>query len=60
MGVVENWAESYQMPAEMSLWDADGDYYSSRRDLSLAYLPPKSDLPGLAIALGLIVSWVSN
>lgn len=59
LGVFENWAEDYQTPDEMSLWDADGDHYSSRRDLSLAYQPPKSNLPGLAIALGLIVSWVS-
>jgi hypothetical protein len=58
LNVLENWAENYQMPDEMSLWD-DGDYYSSRRDLQLAYLPPKSDLPGLAVALSLIGCWVS-
>lgn len=44
----------------MSLWDADGDYYSSRRDLQLAYTPPKSDLPGAAVALSLIACWVSG
>jgi hypothetical protein len=42
----------------MSLWD-DGDHYSSRKDLQLAYSPPKSDLPGAAVALSLIVCWVS-
>jgi hypothetical protein len=58
LNVLENWAENYQMPDEMSLWD-DGDHYSSRKDLQLAYLPPKSDLPGLAVALSLIGCWVS-
>ena len=60
LDVLENWADSYVMPDEMSLWDADGDYYSSRRDLQLAYLPPKSDLPGLAAALSVIFCWVSR
>lgn len=59
LDVLENWADSYVMPDEMSLWDAEGDYYSSRRDLQLAYLPPKSDLPGLAAALSVIFCWVS-
>lgn len=59
LGVLENWAENYQMPDEMSIWD-DGDYYSSRRDLQLAYTPPKSDLPGAAVALSLIACWVSH
>lgn len=58
LGVLENWAESYAMPDEMSMWD-DGDYVSSRRDLQLAYVPPKSDLPGLSAALSLIFCWVS-
>jgi hypothetical protein len=58
LNALDNWAGDYAMPAEMSLWDADGDYYSSRRDLQLAYLPPKSDLPGAAVALSLIVCWV--
>lgn len=44
----------------MSLWDAEGDYYSSRRDLQLAYTPPKSDLPGAAVALSLITCWVNG
>jgi hypothetical protein len=57
---LDNWAEDYAMPDEMSLWDADGDYYSSRRDLQLAYLPPKSDVPGAAVALSLIVCWVRS
>lgn len=54
--LLANWAESYQLPDEMSLWD-DGDYYSSRRDIATAYSPPTSDLPGLASALGLITAW---
>jgi hypothetical protein len=28
---INNWAESYQMPDEMSLWDDDGAYFSSQR-----------------------------
>jgi hypothetical protein len=40
----------------MSIYDDDG-YYSSRKDLALAYSPPKSDLPGLAAALGLLTCW---
>jgi hypothetical protein len=59
LGVLENWAESYAMPDEMSMWD-DGDYVSSRRDLQLAYVPLKSDLPGLSAALALIFCWVSS
>eukprot|EP00775_Hariotina_reticulata_P002084 gene2084-2403_t len=54
---ITNWAESYQMPDEMSLWDDDGSYFSSQRHLQLAYLPPKSDLPGFAAAVGLIAAW---
>jgi hypothetical protein len=56
--MLSNWAEQYQMPAEMSLWDEDGRRFSSARDIQLAYLPPKSDLPGLAVALSIIGCWV--
>lgn len=55
---LEQYDQQYATPDEMSLWDdEDGSYYSSRRDLQLAYLPPKSDLPGLAVAVGLITAW---
>jgi hypothetical protein len=42
----------------MSLWDEDGKHFSSARSLKLAYHPPKSDLPGLAVAGSLLVCWV--
>jgi hypothetical protein len=53
---LQGWLEQYQAPDEMSIYD-DGSYYSSRKDLALAYSPPKSDLPGLAAALGLLTCW---
>lgn len=53
---LQGWLEQYQAPDEMSIYD-DGSYYSSRKDIALAYTPPKSDLPGLAAALGLLTCW---
>jgi beta-carotene ketolase (CrtW type) len=54
--ILATWAEAYQLPDEMSMWD-DGDYYSSRRDLATAYEPPTSNLPGLGSAVGLLAAW---
>lgn len=60
LNLPESYAGDYALPAEMSLWDADGDHYSSRRDLQQAYQAPQSDLPGAAVALSLIVCWVRS